>query len=1338
MAKDRPAVVEAAMSCFCTLLDHCLEGSKDWLQRHQELLSLSLFVQLFAVLFPGTENGQTPRACLAACIFLLRNFPSCARHAAQAGSGSAGKEDTAAFPRIIAALGGETDNDFQASASSAVLCALAGAVADDEGLGLEVRDSLATYGLDEDEVDALFCRSSRESHLIEMLLATSMGAYAELAKDEHRRLGRSGQASLLEEVLELRDRRNELEDVIKRLESDLQQRHFATQAMLPFVRVNSALVEQSLEPLVSHGWDSVDWRKNYTLLHFAAECLDDPNVVQLVGSFSTDLESRDDAGMRPIDYARRNPCKEIAKVLETMRRRKKRQGWAASNLVLASGTDVEMTPSSVSSHFGKKELVAQLESLDGLTSTLRQGIEAVVRHGWERWSLSWPSGFSPLHQAAQEGHSKAVDLLVAARADVAAMDDWQLTPLDYAVQGGHEHVIASLQMHVQEQLAGRAQPPNAQACHGTLSTIEETRCARSTAQASLPQGDGGRAAKVSQWDRGPGVSPPVARASRTAWSAEVFSTRSTGAPDVPASSSSSHIFPVVPDVRLNISAPAVNVPGSLKGSETGTQGRRLPISIVQMDATSYRPGQAPNMRNMSAGACGLPSDVQSACQLSLEELMLKLSRLREENSALLDEKRALRYNGGMGNLETEMLRKYVMQLQAFGRDAVLKKLQELPIAGGLGLDAAESARLLDQVGLMLQICQDVVGGKISDSQGKPSGAGHAAACAGLDDDPRRAFGTAQLDVAWEDDGRGSGRASEAKSQAKSQAPSEAKGHKGHKAKASGGKASGGKSSGKGPPAPPAPPAPQGKGKSPGVETGKTAPESVDAPQKPRIQPGVQMRPLWWSRYLRGVHFKEGETIWDAIGEDLDLPLEALEARFCKNPGSSEGKLAQQEDAERRSERASENGDSSDRLQLLRIFDDPNLVVCKEAAIKQLPPAQKLAQAILQLDEQVIPIDTLQCVLDNICPTPQQVEQLQKAREEHPNLPMAVPEQYMWVLSRIPGFQARLDCWSFARTYQERRLHYYESLRRFEEVLNSIRSSTALPSLLGLILAVGNYLNGGTDRGQADGFDLETLSKLHMLKDQQGKDLRHLILDSYFNQQSEQARTLVEELRPLWTNIVRTLGKDRDGNETFGKRVRILLEDYDSCVEALEGEFTDRLTSMETIVQFLDDPVDKFKMHMPEQFAKAKELMRALVEQRDRTKDSYRKLLKWFRISNMKSSDFCLLWDNLFIPECLITSRPERLKRDFLVPHFCQGRAFALEHLLVLWEFQDPEEQVKTARARRQLKLNASNSQSIAGRKYSRRPWNRTSTAPSVSLQSSDCSPAMPSGAKGKTVGKSEE
>ena len=42
---------------------------------------------------------------------------------------------------------------------------------------------------------------------------------------------------------------------------------------------------------------------------------------------------------------------------------------------------------------------------------------------------------------------------------------------------------------------------------------------------------------------------------------------------------------------------------------------------------------------------------------------------------------------------------------------------------------------------------------------------------------------------------------------------------------------------------------------------------------------------------------------------------------------------------------------------------------------------------------------------------------------------------------------------------------------------------------GIILAVGNFLNGGTNRGQADGFDIESLAKLEGIKDATGKDIR---------------------------------------------------------------------------------------------------------------------------------------------------------------------------------------------------------------------------------------------------------
>ena len=43
------------------------------------------------------------------------------------------------------------------------------------------------------------------------------------------------------------------------------------------------------------------------------------------------------------------------------------------------------------------------------------------------------------------------------------------------------------------------------------------------------------------------------------------------------------------------------------------------------------------------------------------------------------------------------------------------------------------------------------------------------------------------------------------------------------------------------------------------------------------------------------------------------------------------------------------------------------------------------------------------------------------------------------------------------------------------------SSRYVKNVLELTLAFGNYMNGGTQRGQADAFDLETLVKLRDVK-----------------------------------------------------------------------------------------------------------------------------------------------------------------------------------------------------------------------------------------------------------------
>lgn len=63
-------------------------------------------------------------------------------------------------------------------------------------------------------------------------------------------------------------------------------------------------------------------------------------------------------------------------------------------------------------------------------------------------------------------------------------------------------------------------------------------------------------------------------------------------------------------------------------------------------------------------------------------------------------------------------------------------------------------------------------------------------------------------------------------------------------------------------------------------------------------------------------------------------------------------------------------------------------------------------------------------------------------------------------------------------------------------------STSLKNLLETLLAVGNYLNGATEMGQADGYGLDVLNKLKEIQDRVcyflfSKYLHHIKKHRYF-------------------------------------------------------------------------------------------------------------------------------------------------------------------------------------------------------------------------------------------------
>ncbi|KFQ84494.1 Formin-2, partial [Phoenicopterus ruber ruber] len=137
-------------------------------------------------------------------------------------------------------------------------------------------------------------------------------------------------------------------------------------------------------------------------------------------------------------------------------------------------------------------------------------------------------------------------------------------------------------------------------------------------------------------------------------------------------------------------------------------------------------------------------------------------------------------------------------------------------------------------------------------------------------------------------------------------------------------------------------------------------------------------------------------------------------------------------------------------------------------------------AVVNLDNSVVDLETLQALYENRAQSDEleKIEKHSKASKEKENAKsLDKPEQFLYELSLIPNFSERVFCILFQSTFSESIC----SIRRKLELLQKL-CEVGVMQVLGLVLAFGNYMNGGNrTRGQADGFGLDILPKLKDVK-----------------------------------------------------------------------------------------------------------------------------------------------------------------------------------------------------------------------------------------------------------------
>ncbi|KAJ3295039.1 hypothetical protein HDU76_006893, partial [Blyttiomyces sp. JEL0837] len=179
--------------------------------------------------------------------------------------------------------------------------------------------------------------------------------------------------------------------------------------------------------------------------------------------------------------------------------------------------------------------------------------------------------------------------------------------------------------------------------------------------------------------------------------------------------------------------------------------------------------------------------------------------------------------------------------------------------------------------------------------------------------------------------------------------------------------------------------------------------------------------------------------------------------------------------------------------------------------------QTIREAIITVNDEVLTADRL-AILMQCIPTDEEIELVQSFPGEPSQLGMA--ERFILTLSTVPRLRQRLQAIHYRQRFNEEIEEVTPDLSTVEDAIKAVRSSEKLKKVLQAVLVIGNFMNGGSFRGGAYGFQIESLLKLRETKAVDQADLRDRAptllhyLARRLEEVDEENMNLKEELGPV--------------------------------------------------------------------------------------------------------------------------------------------------------------------------------------------------------------------------------
>eukprot|EP01113_Clastostelium_recurvatum_P019216 TRINITY_DN2268_c0_g1_i1.p1 TRINITY_DN2268_c0_g1~~TRINITY_DN2268_c0_g1_i1.p1 ORF type:complete len:852 (+),score=288.21 TRINITY_DN2268_c0_g1_i1:515-3070(+) len=310
--------------------------------------------------------------------------------------------------------------------------------------------------------------------------------------------------------------------------------------------------------------------------------------------------------------------------------------------------------------------------------------------------------------------------------------------------------------------------------------------------------------------------------------------------------------------------------------------------------------------------------------------------------------------------------------------------------------------------------------------------------------------------------------------------------------------------------PPPPPPPGGKGgpppppPPPGGKKGGPPPlpgmKKAGGPSRPDKKTSVPMKALFWDRIVlppkeeraaasaaAGGGSKPppagggaGVSVWDLV-QEIQIDLADFEANFS---------AAQKKQVEKESEAIINTKKAVSVLDGKR----SNAVAIM---LSKMPDLNELVVAVQDMDDDILSTENLEALVANM-PNSEEVAAV-KGAVTGPDAILDKPERFVMKISSITKPNERIKCWLFMKTFEEKKKGVFVPLVRVKTACHQLKNYEPLRVIMGAVLTCGNYLNAGTNRGQADGFSLAILPKIADTKSNVNKNqgLLHFVVRTIY-------------------------------------------------------------------------------------------------------------------------------------------------------------------------------------------------------------------------------------------------